>query len=114
MMLTQEILKRLTERGVSIKVDGDDLVLSPATDVPQDLVRVIRENKASLLLHLAHDHGREAFEPWVLWEWRRVSIPEWRHILGESVEAGDVRREGYARWMLREVLLDPEYQEDEL
>ena len=56
----------------------------------------------------------EPLEPWVLWEWRRVSIPEWRHILGESVKAGDVRREGYARWMLREVLLDPEYQEDEL
>ncbi len=53
----------------------------------------------------------EAFEPWVLWEWRRVSIPDWQRILRKSVEGGDTRREHYARWMLRDVLLDPEYEE---
>jgi hypothetical protein len=53
----------------------------------------------------------EGLEPWMLWEWRRVSIPEWRRILKESVESGDQRREAYARWMLREILLDPEYEE---
>jgi hypothetical protein len=47
----------------------------------------------------------------MLWEWRRVSNPEWRRILGESVEQGDNRREEYARWMLREILLDPDYEE---
>jgi acyl-CoA reductase-like NAD-dependent aldehyde dehydrogenase len=47
----------------------------------------------------------------MLWEWRRVSIPEWRRILQESIAVGDQRREAYARWMLREVLLDPDYQE---
>ena len=53
----------------------------------------------------------EGFEPWMLWEWRRVSIPEWQRILQESIAVGDQRREAYARWMLREVLLDPDYQE---
>ncbi len=54
----------------------------------------------------------EAFEPWVLWEWRRVSIPDWRMRLRESMDRGDMGGEGYARWMLREVLLDPEYEEE--
>ena len=53
----------------------------------------------------------EGVEPWMLWEWRRVSIPEWQRILQESIAVGDQRREAYARWMLREVLLDPDYQE---
>ena len=53
----------------------------------------------------------ESFEPWALWEWRRVSIPEWRAILSTSAEQGDRKREEYARWMLSEVLLDPEYDE---
>jgi hypothetical protein len=47
----------------------------------------------------------------LLEEWRRISIPEWRRILQESVEKGDNRREAYARWMLREVLADPEYRD---
>jgi hypothetical protein len=53
----------------------------------------------------------EGLEPLMLWHWRRVSIPEWQRILKESIESGDRRREEYARWMLREVLLDPDYEE---
>ena len=52
----------------------------------------------------------EGLEPWMLWEWRRVSIPRWRCILQESIDQGDSRREEYARWMLEEILLDPEYR----
>lgn len=53
--------------------------------------------------------GYGSFEPWALWEWRRMSIPEWRGILTTSVEQRDRKREEYARWMLSDVLLDPEY-----
>ena len=53
----------------------------------------------------------EGLEPLMLWEWRRVSLPEWRRILQESIGSGNTRREEYARWMLREILLDPEYEE---
>ena len=68
------------------------------------------------LKELFEEAGREpdleeGLEPWMLWEWRRVSIPEWRRILRESIESGDQKRESYARWMLGEVLLDPEYEE---
>jgi len=53
----------------------------------------------------------EGIAPFMLWEWRRVSIPEWQRILKESNEKRDARREDYARWMLRDILLDPEYEE---
>ena len=53
----------------------------------------------------------EGLEPWMLWEWRRISIPEWRRILQESIDQRDQRREEYARWMLRDILLDPDYEE---
>ena len=46
----------------------------------------------------------------LLEEWRRISIPEWRRILQKSTEKGDIQREEYSRWMLREILLDPEYK----
>jgi acyl-CoA reductase-like NAD-dependent aldehyde dehydrogenase len=49
----------------------------------------------------------------MLWEWRRTSVPEWQRILRESIDQGDTRREKYARWMLREILLDPDYQEED-
>ena len=70
----------------------------------------------SRLEELLYDAGREpdleeGFEPWALWEWRRISIPDWRRTLQESIDQGDARREAYARWMLREVLLDSEYQD---
>jgi hypothetical protein len=50
---------------------------------------------------------------WVLEQWRKESIPEWQGKLRESIENGDHEGEGYARWMLREILLDPEDQEPE-
>ncbi len=66
----------------------------------------------SLFDNAGIEPGREdGFEPWALWEWRRVSIPRWRQNLAESIAEGDSRREEYARWMLWEVLLDPEYDE---
>ena len=71
------------------------------------------------LRELLEEAGREPVadkgrQPWMLWEWRRLSIPEWRRILGESIEDEDRKREEYARWMLREILLDPEYDELEV
>lgn len=44
-------------------------------------------------------------------EWRRLAIPEWRRVLQEAIRRGEKRRQEYARWMLREVLQDPEYRE---
>ena len=54
----------------------------------------------------------EGLGAWIRWQWRGVSIPSWRGILVESRESGDQGREEYARWMLRDILKDPEYAED--
>ena len=105
-MEVTEILSRLQYLGVEVKADGDNLLLVPGSRVPTDLVSAIRGSKAEVLSRLADD-----FEPWMLWEWRRISIPEWRRILSESMKRADHRREKYARWMLAEVLLDPEDEE---
>ncbi len=53
----------------------------------------------------------EGLQPWILWEWRRVTTPEWRRVLIESIDDVDTKREEYARWMLRDILLDPEYSD---
>lgn len=73
----------------------------------------------SRLEDLFAEAGREPcrgnrVEPWMLWEWRRISIPEWRSILQKSIGNEDPGREDYARWMLREILLDPDYAEEEV
>jgi hypothetical protein len=47
----------------------------------------------------------------VLEIWRKDSIPDWRRILAESIAEGDKGRSNYARWMLRDVLLDVEYHD---
>jgi hypothetical protein len=67
-----------------------------------------------LFTKAGHEPPLEAgVEPWMLWEWRRVSIPEWRRILQNCIDSKDSSREAYARWMLREILLDPDYPEDQ-
>ena len=71
------------------------------------------EQRLKELNEAGKEPGPEAgLEPWMLWEWRRVSIPQWRDVLNESIEKPDKKREEYARWMLRDVLLDPEYGEE--
>lgn len=44
-------------------------------------------------------------------EWRQVATPEWRKVLQEAIRRGEKRREEYARWILKDVLEDPEYRE---
>ena len=88
--------------GASFVVSGESVKVA----APAPLLEKLREHRAALLEYLRLD-----FEPWALREWRKVSIPGWRRILDQAIKAMDGRREEYARWMLREVLLDPEYEE---
>ncbi len=68
------------------------------------------------LADMVADAGRQGsntLNPWILWEWRRSSIPKWQDALNEAIRNGDKAREDYARWMLKDVLLDPDYLEIE-
>lgn len=40
--------------------------------------------------------------------WIEFATPQWRKILRQVTEQGDMRRVVYARWMLKEVLGDTE------
>ncbi len=92
--------------GAHFVVTGGKVKVGAPAPLPSELVTKLRQHRTELVEYLKLD-----FEPSVLREWRRVSIPEWRRILDESIQAKESRREDYARWMLREVLLDPEYEQ---
>lgn len=64
---------------------------------------------AGIPLHRRHKQGETALS--VLQLWRRDSIPEWQGKLDKIIQTGDHAQEDYARWMLREILLDIEYKE---
>jgi hypothetical protein len=71
----------------------------------QDSASQLRENEQSGPARSAGDSTeKDSSTPWILEEWRRISIPEWQRILKEAESAGDTQRAKYARWMLSEVL----------
>ena len=101
------IVRRARALGAEFSLTGDRVTVSAPTPLPSNLMRTLRQRKSDVLAYLREND----FEPWALREWRRLSLPEWKAILATAVETNDWRREDYARWMLREVLLDPTYQE---
>ena len=50
-----ELLEQLKTCGVSVRVDGDELVLRPASKVPSDLLVQVKEHKPKILAHLRRD-----------------------------------------------------------
>ena len=56
---TAEILKQLTGLGVTLKTDGEHLLLIPGSCVPPGLVAALRDHKTEILAHL----GRQTKAP---------------------------------------------------
>jgi hypothetical protein len=108
-MNVADIVKEASELGITLRTDGDFVTYSPRSRTPQAFVDRLRQHKQAVLLYLRQQQSTSA-EPWMLAEWRRLSIPDWRRILQQSIYKGDRKREEYARWMLREVLEDREYE----
>ena len=106
------LLKRCRDLGATFTVRGERLHIQAPEPLPDGVVLSLKALKQQVLLELEREHGRNP-ECQVLEEWRRVSIPEWRATLQTSIEQGVCHREQYARWMLREVLLDPAYEEQD-
>jgi hypothetical protein len=73
----------------------------------QQLEQPIHHDSGPPISELSAEHANK--KQWILEEWRRLSIPEWRRILKESIGTGNISREKYARWMLSEILKDDEY-----
>jgi hypothetical protein len=83
------------------------LKIQAPSPLPEDIIAELRLAKNEILTELRYRLRKES-ECWLLEEWRRISIPEWRRILRESIESGDRKREDYARWMLADILQDPD------
>ena len=90
---------------------NDRLRIKAPRALPVELMTELKEAKAEVLTELRRELKDQA-ECWLLEEWYRISLPEWRRILNKSIEGQDKKREEYARWMLREILEDPEYEEE--
>ena len=115
-MNVEQLLDRLRRHGVSVSVSGGQIRLVPGSRVPGHLVALLQDNKAAVCNYFfanPDSSGTGRHDCWPLELWRRLSIPEWRERLRQSVESGDKNQEEYARWMLREILLDPQYREHE-
>lgn len=106
-----DLIKQCRDLQVSLIPAGDKLKMKGPRPLPHELMVALKEAKNGVMVELRRQLRLEA-ECWVLEEWRRTSLPAWRHILKESIQGNDTGREEYARWMLREVLKDLDYQED--
>lgn len=106
-----DLIKQCRDLQVSLIPVGDKLKMKGPRPLPDELIVALKEVKNDVMAELRKQLPLEA-ECWVLKEWRRTSLPAWRRILKESIRDNDTGREEYARWMLREVLEDPNYQED--
>ena len=109
-MNVTELISHCRNLGASLIPLDDHLKIQAAQPLPDDVLNRLREAKPEVLKELRKELG-ENTKCWVLEEWRRVSIPSWRKILMESIVAGDLSREHYARWMLSDILEDTEQRE---
>ncbi|MFC2027128.1 hypothetical protein ACFLU3_00425 [Chloroflexota bacterium] len=106
------IIKECRSQGATLTVEGDKIKVQAPHPLPDNLVSALIEAKPEIMAELQRQRD-DQFIPWMLEEWRRISLPAWRRILSESIESNDVNREEYARWMLHEVLEDEEYTESD-
>jgi len=106
------LIERCRRLGATFTTVNDHIKVQAPEPLPDDLITGLREAKSQVIIQLRRELKNQA-ECWLLEEWRRISLPEWQWILKESMEGKDWKREEYARWMLREVLEDPEYREEE-
>ncbi len=110
-MNTASLIHRCRDRGATLLPEGGQLRVKGWSKLTEDLQEALREHKPEVLVYLRESVGEKAFDCWMLAEWRKVITPQRRRVLSESIAEGDAQREEYARWMLRDILLDPGYEE---
>lgn len=96
--IIEALCKRAEEKHDSFKLHGSQITRGCFQSDKHNNVELKRQLKSEA-------------ECWLLEEWYRISLPEWRRILNKRIEGQDKKREEYARWMLKEILDDPEYEE---
>jgi hypothetical protein len=106
------ILKNVQQLGVTLTLVGNKIRYTPKSQITSELLEELKEHRSEILSKLRQEQNTTV-QCWILEEWRQTSLPSWRRILKESVEQNNKNREEYARWMLKEVLEDPEYKEND-
>jgi hypothetical protein len=105
------LLEKCQALGAIFTPLNDRFRVEAPIPLPDELVDELKKAKPQIMAEL-NGNLRGKAENWLLEEWRRISIPDWREKLKEATELKNVKREEYARWMLREMLEDPEYWEE--
>ena len=109
-----DLVKKARECGATFNlIDGHVRIRAPQP-LSESLLAELRKFKPEVISELRRERSvlSKESEYWLLEEWRKTSIPNWRKILQESINTNDIKREEYALWMLREMLEDPEYLEE--
>jgi len=106
------LIERCRAMGAVLTPLDNRLKVQAPKPLSDDLMANLKQAKQDILVELRREL-RDKSECWLLEEWRRISIPDWRCILQKSIEESDKKREEYARWMLKEILEDSEYKENE-
>jgi hypothetical protein len=107
-----DLLEECRDLGVKLTAVNDQLKVQASKPLPDNLIAALKESKEKVLAEIQR-RNQNASKCWALEEWRRLSIPGWRRILKESIEQKDTERENYAREMLRDILEDPDYEENQ-
>ena len=105
------IIGKCEALGGRLSACNDHLVVEAPQPLPDELIAELKEAKPFILAELQRKSKSES-DCHLLEIWRQLSIPDWRRIRQESIETGNVNREEYARWMLKEILQDDESTEE--
>jgi hypothetical protein len=107
----QILLKECRELGAIFTPLKGSISIQAPEPLPEKLIVELKQAKPEILAEL-QKYPQNGNDDWLLEEWRKTSIPNWRRILQGSIDTKNVSREEYARWMLKEMLEDPEYLEE--
>jgi hypothetical protein len=108
-MEVKSLLNRCYSLGATFSLMNNSVRVQAPHPLPDEILNELRQSKSEVIKELRYELQKSA-RCWMLEEWRRISIPQWRRILQGSIRSGDKEREEYARWMLREILEDQDYQ----
>jgi len=107
-----DLIRKCCDLKIMLTPDGNKLKMKGTSPMPDELRTALIEYKGAVIAELRHQRQIEV-EGWICEEWRKINLPAWRRILKESIAVNDLARELYARKMLKDVLFDPDYKQED-
>jgi hypothetical protein len=109
-----DLVKKARECGATFNFINGYVKIRAPQPLSEELLAELRKFKPEVISELRRERSelRKESECWLLEEWRKISIPDWREKLKVAIENRNVKGEEYARWMLKEMLEDPDFSEE--